>query len=109
MKFTYLLFFIFFLSTQMVAQENSSENKTSEVEYIKFQLQNNSIKRVHAYVKGPKEKPFSYGFPLNPGAKRPENWPVGTKVYLERNIGANKYLITIKAEDENQVVKLFQR
>lgn len=78
-----------------------------KVQYISFKIQNNSAGRKHFYVKGPKGKRFSYGFPMNPFAKRPEDWPVGSKVYQVSKLGARKLLATIEVENAGQVVKLF--
>ncbi|HAA13006.1 MAG TPA: hypothetical protein DCE41_15470, partial [Cytophagales bacterium] len=78
--------------------------------FIQFQLRNNSGKRIHCYVSGPKPQGgrFSYGFPMNPGQTRDKDWSIGSKVYLVSAIGTRKLLYEIKAEDEGQVVKLYQ-
>lgn len=94
-----------FSANQMIAAESRNE----ATRYIKFQLKNNSFKRINAYVKGPKPDGsyFSYGFPMRPGQVRAKNWTVGTKVYRKTNLGIRKFLYEIKAEDEGQVVDLF--
>lgn len=91
---------------EIVSIEDAQTPK-SNVSYISFKIQNNSAGRKYFYVKGPKGKRFSYGFPMNPFAKRPEDWPVGSKVYQVNKLGARKLVATIEAEDEGQVVKLF--
>lgn len=78
-------------------------------EFINFIIKNNSFNRNHFYVVGPKPngRKFSYGFPMMPFFKRKEYWTTGTKVYKVNRLGLRKLLITIKPEDENTVVKLF--
>jgi len=78
--------------------------------YIAFKIKNNSLKRQQFYVKGPKPggEYFSYGFPMNPGQKRNENWTVGTKVYRVSAMHTKVLLIEIKAENEGQTVDLFE-
>ena len=84
-------------------------NEPLAVEWISFEIKNNSFGRKNFYVVGPKKdgSRFSYGFPMMPGATRKENWTVGSKIYKVSKLGARKLLVTIKAEDENQTVKLF--
>ena len=80
------------------------------VKWIKFKINNNSLSRKNFYVVGPKKdgSRFSYGFPMMPGATRKEDWTVGSKIYKVSKLGLRKLLVTIKAEDENQTVKLFK-
>ena len=82
-----------------------------EVKYINFKIKNNSINRNNFYVVGPKPdgSKFSYGFPMMPLSKRQETWTTGTKIYKVNRIGLRKLLVTITAENENQIVKLFQK
>ena len=88
--------------------EAVKEKKVAQkLDYVHFKLFNNSGKRIQAYVKGPKGKRFSYGFPLNPLQKRKENWPVGSKVYKVSKIGTRTLLATIEKTDADDVVKLF--
>ncbi len=75
---------------------------------ITLNLYNNSKDRVHVSIVGPRHHRFSYEAPFNPGYKRVEEFPVGTKVYLLGGFGRRKLLVTIKAEDANQDVPLFQ-
>jgi len=88
-----------------------STNQQEEVRYIKFKIKNNSFNRNHFYVVGPKPNggKFSYGFPMMPGQIRKETWTTGTKIYKTTKLGLRKLLVTIKADDENQVVKLFRK
>jgi hypothetical protein len=93
---------------QNLALEPEVDNP--EARFIKFQIKNNSFNRIQCYVKGPKPdgSTFSYGFPMNPGQTRDKDWSVGSKVYRVTGLGTRKLLVEIKAEDENQVVKLYQ-
>jgi len=94
------------------AKEVFSKNlkEPENVQWIDFKIKNNSFSRKHFYVVGPKKdgSRFSYGFPMMPGATRKENWTVGSKVYKVSKLGLRKLLVTIKASDENQTVKLFE-
>lgn len=89
-------------------------NETQKVvnvnaKFIHFKIKNNSANRNHFEVIGPKidGSKFGYGFPMMPFATRKETWTVGTKVYKANKLGLKKLLVTIKPEDENMVVKLF--
>ncbi len=84
-----------------------SESKES-LQYIDFEIVNNSWSRKHFVVRGPKGHPFSYGFPMNPLFSRPERWPVGTKVYKTSPLGMEQLILEIRAEDENQRIQLFK-
>lgn len=94
------------------AKEVFAENlkEPENVKWIKFKIKNNSFSRKNFYVVGPKKdgSRFSYGFPMMPGATRKEDWTVGSKIYKVSKLGFRKLLVTIKAEDENQTVKLFK-
>lgn len=81
-----------------------------DLKYISFKIKNNSWTRKHFVVVGPKKdgSTFSYGFPMMPGSTKTENWSVGTKIYREGSWGSRKLLVTIEAEDEGEVVKLFE-
>ncbi|GAA4973695.1 hypothetical protein [Algibacter aquimarinus] len=89
---------------------DAGEIKNPEAKYINFKIKNNSANRNHFEVVGPKQdgSKFGYGFPMMPFATRKETWTVGTKVYKTNKLGLKKLLITIKPEDENMVVKLFE-
>lgn len=103
-----LLLIILLVSTVGFGQSEVIVNN-EKPEFINFKIKNNSANRNHFYVVGPKPngKKFSYGFPMMPFAKRKEYWTTGTKVYKVNRLGFRKLLITIKAEDENEIVKLF--
>jgi len=90
-----------------VVSADEAKVATQKVDYIDFKLFNNSGKRIQAYVKGPKGKRFSYGFPLNPLQKRREHWPVGSKVYKVGKLGTRTLLATIEADNADNIVKLF--
>lgn len=85
--------------------------ENSEIKWITFKIKNNSWNRNHFVVVGPKEdgSKFSYGFPMMPGKVKKERWSTGTKIYKVNKIGLRKLLVTIKAEDEGQTVKLFEK
>jgi len=94
------------------AKEVFSKNlkEPENVNWINFKIKNNSFSRKQFYVVGPKKdgSRFSYGFPMMPGATRKENWTIGSKIYKVSKLGLRKLLVTIKASDENQTVKLFK-
>ncbi|SHI46982.1 GIN domain-containing protein [Aquimarina spongiae] len=94
-------------SKRMIAK--SSIKKDASIEYINFKIKNNSFSRNNFFVVGPKPdgSKFGYGFPMMPGSVRKENWTTGTKVYKVNSLGFRKLLVTIKAEDKDQIVKLF--
>lgn len=80
------------------------------IKWIKFKIKNNSWKRNHFVVVGPKKDgtTFSYGFPMMPGTTREENWTVGTKIYKDGKLWSNQLLVTISDEDAGKTVKLFE-
>ncbi|MFK8007258.1 MAG: DUF2807 domain-containing protein [Saprospiraceae bacterium] len=89
-------------------EENEVLKKdTPPVKYIKVNLRNNKFSRIHTFVKGPKNKNFSYGMPFNPKQTREENYPIGTKIFKVGKLGIRKLLVTIKAEDAGKTVDLF--
>ena len=97
-------------SNGQIISKNStvtSEKTTTELVYVKFELKNNTVERRQFEVKGPDAKPFGYGFPINPLTKRPENWPIGTKVYSVNKLGVQSLLYEVKASDEGKVIDLF--
>lgn len=79
------------------------------ISWIDFKIKNNSWKRNHFIVVGPKRdgSKFSYGFSLFPNATREERWSTGTKIYKDKKIG-KELLVTITADDEGKVVDLFE-
>lgn len=83
--------------------------KNPRAEFIDIKIKNNSPNRIQAYVVGPKPdgRKFSYGFPINPGQVKKENWSVGTKVYRVSKLGTKKKLIEITKQDEGKVVPLY--
>ncbi len=80
-----------------------------DTRFIKVNIKNNSLERVHAYVKGPKPdgKYFSYGLSWFPMASKQETWSIGTKLYKVGILGHRRLLLEIKEEDEGQTIKLF--
>lgn len=84
--------------------------KKEEVKWISFKIKNNSRNRHNFMVRGPKADGsfFGYGFPMMPNAKRKEKWSVGTKIYKQTTLGFKKLLVVITADDEGEVVNLFQ-
>lgn len=89
---------------------NSDSKKLKDVEFIDLRIKNNSWNRNNFTVVGPKKdgSSFSYGFPMMPRALKKERWTTGTKIYEVNKLGGRKLLVTIKAEDENATVDLFQ-
>lgn len=82
-----------------------------DLRWIDFKIKNNSLKRNHFIVVGPKKDglKFSYGFSLFPGASKTERWSVGTKIYREKRSGARgELLVMIEAADEGGIVELFK-
>lgn len=96
------------LKVLSLLSENEEIKTSKEVKYINFEIVNNSWSRNHFYVQGPKERRFSYGFPMNPLFSRAERWPIGTKVYQVNLLGIKKLLVEIEEKDENTKVKLFE-
>ncbi len=90
-----------------IAKANPKNNLN--VKYINLKIRNNSSNRNQFVVVGPKPdgNTFSYGFPMMPGATKKERWTTGTKVYKKNKIGRT-LLVTITAENEDEVVKLFE-
>jgi len=91
------------------ALSNADPKKNNTIKYINVKIKNNSLRRNHFVVVGPKPNghTFSYGFPMMPGATKKERWTTGTKVYKKNKIG-RKLLVTLGATDEDMVVKLFE-
>ena len=89
--------------------DGHSEVVNLDTKWINVKIKNNSWKRNHFVVVGPKPdgRKFSYGFPMMPLQSKSERWTVGTKVYKENSIGQRKLLVTLKEDDENETVKLF--
>ena len=77
-------------------------------EVVSFTLYNPSNRRMQLYVRGPRERSFSYGFPLGAFAKRSENWPVGTRIYTSPLGGATlgKLLYEVTPATAGQVIRL---
>ena len=80
-----------------------------EAKYITIKLKNNSWNRHHLQVIGPKQDGtnFGYGFAMMPWSTKEETWTVGTKIYKVNELGLKKLLVTLTAENENNLVKLF--
>lgn len=81
-----------------------------EVKFINFNIKNNSWRRNSFVVVGPKRdgSTFSYGFALFPGQTKKERWTIGSEIFTENRAGKRTLVATIRAADENQLVKLFQ-
>lgn len=90
---------------------NGGEEMTNQdLRFIDLEIKNNSFKRNHFVIVGPKKDgtTFSYGFSLLPGLKKKERWSIGSKVYKEKRSGARELLVTITENDEGATVKLFK-
>lgn len=90
-----------------IAENKAQKKNTPPVKYIKVNLRNNKSLRIHTFVKGPKNKNFSYGMPFNPKQTREENYPIGTKIFKVNTLGSRKLLVTIEADDEGKTIDLF--
>ena len=90
--------------------QTSTTNINPDLRWINFSIKNNSWKRNHFVVVGPKKdgSKFSYGFSLLPNVSKKERWSTGTKVFKVKKYGAKELLVTISAEDEGEVVALFK-
>lgn len=73
--------------------------------YIDFTLEYPGNRKADFYVKGPRNRTFSYGFPMQAGAKRAERWPVGTRVYQTDGIG-RRLVLTVEADMAGQTVSM---
>lgn len=82
----------------------------SNIKWISIRIKNNSWNRNKLVVVGPKSdgSQFSYGFAMMPGAIKNERWTIGSKVFKTSSLGSKKLLATVTAENENQLIKLFQ-
>ncbi|WP_075343546.1 GIN domain-containing protein [Tenacibaculum agarivorans] len=87
------------------------ENLEDVGEWIAIKIKNNSWKRNHFEVVGPKKSggKFSYGFSLLPEFTKKERWTTGTKVYKVNKLGMRKLLVTITENDKNKTVNLFKK
>ncbi len=101
---------------EYIATEGEYENSNRlsyapnpDLRYIEFKIRNNSFRRKHFVVVGPKKdgSTFSYGFSMFPKTNKSEKWSVGTQIFEEKKFGKRELLVTIKEEDENTVVSLF--
>lgn len=93
-------------------QKKSEQSDDDTVNFINFELKNNTLGVVHhLVVVGPKknDKSFSYGFSMGPLQVRKERWSVGSKLYKNNPYGKNKLLFIIKSEDEGNTLSLFNR
>ncbi len=91
------------LSEDRILLENAKK-----LQYVEVKLKNNSSKRRQLRFRGPVEKPFGYGAPINAKGTKKETFPVGTRVYEESTLGKDKLLLIIKEGDEGQVLKLYE-
>ncbi len=94
---------------QMMNINEYHQTSLPAVEYVEVKLKNNKSGKIDTYVKGPKQKRFSYGIPFKSQQSRTESWPVGTKLYLVNRIGARKLLYTVDKSDANQTIELFSK
>jgi len=81
----------------------------ANAQYINIKIKNNSFKRNHFRVEGPKEDGsyFGYGFSMIPGASKKERWTIGTKIYSIDKSDNKTLLITVRAVDADETIKLF--
>lgn len=83
------------------------EKKLDAPKRIDLKLKNNSGAKADFFVEGPRGNSFSYGFPIKAGASRKENFPIGSRIYLDKLLG-RKLIHTVTASDANQTVSLFK-
>ena len=81
--------------------------KTKDLTRVVFWLKNNALKKTAIEIKGPIERPFGYGTDLLPLQKKKERFPAGTKIYQINKDGSRVLLYTVRTEDEDRTVKLF--
>lgn len=92
------------LEEDLQLQENAKS-----IAYVEVKLKNNSSKRRQLEFRGPIEKPFGYGAPINARGTKNETFPVGTRVYESGTLGKDKLLLIIKEGDEGKVLELFAK
>lgn len=83
------------------------EKKPDAPQRIDLKLKNNSGTKADFIVEGPRGNRFGYGFPIKAGAIRKENFPIGSRIYLDKLLG-RKLIHTVSAADANQTVSLFK-
>lgn len=96
-------------SLQVVTFEEEAVNRQNAkaIALVDVKIKNNSAKRKQIRFRGPVEKPFGYGAPIRAKAVRSETFPVGTRIYQINPLGKDKLLLTITAQDEGRVLKLY--
>ncbi|MGW9685066.1 GIN domain-containing protein [Flagellimonas sp. 2504JD1-5] len=97
-----------------IKQNNLTEKQRflpkENLQWINLKIKNNSWNRNKFVVIGPKKDGghFSYGFAMFPGTVKKERWSIGTKVYRDKGIGVKEYLVTVREDNKNGVLKLFK-
>lgn len=94
-------------SGKVISINDYIEPESKEIAYVSLTLINNSRKRVNLRVEGPTERNFSYGFTMKSYDKRREDWPVGTRIYIESGLLSDKHLLTISEDMHSQDVDLY--
>ena len=92
---------------EIITEREFELQQAQEVAYIAFTLVNNSRKKLDLRVEGPRARSFGYGFPLRANQRRAENWPVGSKVYIQSKLKPDELLLTITQEMEGESIQLF--
>lgn len=92
-----------------IIENDELRKNDTKLPSILFRLKNNTIKKVNIYIKGPLENPFGYGISFMPLQKKRERFPIGTNIYHVKRNGERVLLYTVKSEDEDQTVKLFDK
>ena len=94
-------------SGKVISINEYIEPESKEIIYVSLTLVNNSRKRVNLRVEGPVERNFSYGFAMDSYDKRREDWPVGTRLYIESGLLSDKHLLTVTEDMQSQNVELY--
>ncbi|MFK7806900.1 MAG: DUF2807 domain-containing protein [Saprospiraceae bacterium] len=101
------------LSGDAILAEEKAVQKleaNKDIQFINFQIKNNSWNRHEYVVVGPKSNgtTFSYGFAMWPGQVKDKYWSNGSKIYKVNRAGVRKLVQTIKKEDKGQLVKIYE-
>jgi hypothetical protein len=88
-------------------KEQESLKQNSKQDVVSITLYNNSMSKLNLVVEGPPKRNFSYGFALSMYAKKNEDWPVGTKLYLTKSgLVKGTLLHTVTKTDQHKVITL---
>lgn len=99
----------FGVKSSKTLSEPTIKSPKIKLTYVTLTIKNNTALRKHFIIAGPnpKGKTFSYGFPMNPFAKREERVPVGTKFYSQALGMRGKTLLVVTKDNNGETVNLF--